>query len=64
MAKIDISFNQALVVIPSTHLIENIKLNALELSKQMGKGFSLRVDVLSNDKTQSCNIFIEKLRVD
>jgi hypothetical protein len=64
MAKMDISFNQTLVAIPSTHLIENIKLNALELSKQMGKGFTIRIDVLSNDTTQSCNVFLEKLRID
>ena len=62
MSKIHLNFEQTLI--PSTKLIENIKLNALELSKQIGQGFTLKVDVINNKERQNCNIYIEKLKVD
>ncbi len=60
MNNIKVEFN----VMPSTHLIEDIKKNALELSRQMGKGFTLKIDVVCNKEVSNCNVFIEKLRVD
>jgi len=51
-------------IIPSTELITIIKENALELSRQIGQGFTLKVDVINNKERQNCNVFIEKLKVD
>ena len=59
---IHLNFEQTLI--PSTKLIENIKLNAMELSKQIGQGFTLKVDVINNKERQNCNVYIEKLKVD
>jgi len=59
---IEITFNHGLQ--SSTHLIDNIKRNALELSAQIGQGFTLKIDVINNKEKQNCNIFMEKLRID
>ena len=57
-----IQFNLGQLTIPSTR-IENIEINALELSRQLGRGFRLRIDVINNGTRQNCNIFVDNLKI-
>lgn len=40
----------------STHLIDEIKLRALELSSRMGCGVKLEVNALKNDCIENCKV--------
>ena len=54
---------QGQIASPSSEIIHNIEVNALELARIMGKGISLRVEVINNKERKNCDIYLEKFRL-
>lgn len=48
---------------PSSEVLKNIELYALELAKIMGKGISLRIECINNNERKNCDVFLEKFRL-
>jgi len=54
---------QGQITSPSSDIINNIEVNALELARIMGKGITLKIDVINNKERKNCDVFLEKFRL-